>query len=135
MEGAADHFLVVSDQRGKTKRGLKNARSISEVVFKAGQGGEEHCQIGAILQMQAELFRWIDAKFRAKPELAEANKVGVNEARRSLRRDGKLDSLKETLLEEKVWELLMERVQIKDAAPVPLWVSRDDAEAEEGEAL
>lgn len=63
MEGAADHFLVVSDQRGRTKQGLVKARSVSEVVFPPGEGAEEHCQIGALLQMQAELFRWIESKF------------------------------------------------------------------------
>ena len=30
MEGALDHFLMVSDQRGQAKSGLKNARSVSE---------------------------------------------------------------------------------------------------------
>lgn len=63
MSGTADHFMVDSDQHGKTKRGLTQARSVSEVVFRSGEGGEEHCQIGALLQMQAELYRWIDAKF------------------------------------------------------------------------
>ncbi len=64
MSGTADHFMVRSDQHGRTKRGLVNARSVSEVVFRVGEGGEEHCQIGALLQMQAELFRWVEAKFR-----------------------------------------------------------------------
>jgi pimeloyl-ACP methyl ester carboxylesterase len=63
MSGPADHFLTISDQVGKTKRGLVNARSISEATFRASDGGDEHCQIGALLQMQAELFRWVDAKF------------------------------------------------------------------------
>jgi alpha-beta hydrolase superfamily lysophospholipase len=64
MHGQNDHFGIISDQMGKTKRGLKNARSVTDVVFKKGEGGEEHCQIGAMLQMQAELFQWIDAKFK-----------------------------------------------------------------------
>ncbi len=64
MQGQNDHFGILADQMGKTRRGLKNARSITEVVFKRGEGGEEHCQIGAMLQMQAEVFRWIDSKFK-----------------------------------------------------------------------
>ena len=63
-QGQNDHFGILADQMGKTKRGLKNARSVTDVVFKQGEGGEEHCQIGAILQMQAELFKWIDSKFK-----------------------------------------------------------------------
>lgn len=67
-------------------------------------------------------------------QIAEASNLGVNEARRSLQRDSRLDKMKETLLEEKVWEFLMQRVQIKDAAPVPLWVSGKGPEGEAGEA-
>ena len=63
LEGENDHFLRVTDQLGKTKRGLTNARSVTTVIFKAGEGGEEHCQVGAIMQFQAELFRWIEQTF------------------------------------------------------------------------
>ncbi len=63
LEGENDHFLRMTDQLGKTQRGLTNARSITTVIFKNGEGGEEHCQIGAIMQFQAELFKWIEQKF------------------------------------------------------------------------
>ena len=62
LEGENDHFLRVTDQLGKTQRGLKNARSITTVIFKDGEGGEEHNQIGAIMQFHAELFQWIEQK-------------------------------------------------------------------------
>ena len=65
LEGENDHFLRVTDQLGKTQRGLTNARSVTTVIFKAGEGGEEHCQVGAIMQFQAELFKWIEQKFKS----------------------------------------------------------------------
>ena len=65
LEGENDHFLCVTDQLGKTQRGLTNARSVTTVIFKAGEGGEEHCQVGAIMQFQAELFKWIEQKFKS----------------------------------------------------------------------
>ena len=63
LEGENDHLLRDTDQLGKTKRGLTNARSITTVIFKDGEGGEEHCQVGAIMQFQAELFKWIKQTF------------------------------------------------------------------------
>ncbi len=65
LEGENDHFLRVTDQLGKTQRGLTNARSVTTVIFKAGEGGEEHCQVGAIMQFHAELFKWIEQKFKS----------------------------------------------------------------------
>jgi len=65
-------------------------------------------------------------------ELAEANDMGVNEVKRSLTKDNRLEKLKESLLDDKVWEFLIQRVRIKDAPPARLWVSRQGAEAAGG---
>jgi trigger factor len=66
--------------------------------------------------------------------LAEANDMGVNELKRSLRRNNELENIKESLLEEKTWAFLMQQIKIEEAAPVPLWVSPEQADAAEGES-
>ena len=67
--------------------------------------------------------------------LAEANSVGINELKRSLRRNDGLEKLKQELQDDKVWEFLMQHAQIEDAAPIPLWVSHENVEAAKGEPV
>ncbi len=64
MEGDADHLMKKTDQMGRTIRALKNARSVTRLSFKIGEGGEEHCHQGALLQAQAEMLKWIDSKVK-----------------------------------------------------------------------
>ena len=65
--------------------------------------------------------------------LAEANNMGINELKRSLRRNNELENIKESLLEENIWAFLMQHIKIEEAAPAPLWVSPEEADAAEGE--
>ncbi|WP_241547911.1 alpha/beta hydrolase family protein [Leptospira stimsonii] len=58
LAGTEDHFIPlkqVEDFRSK----LKNARSVTTVIYDRASGGAEHCQFGAQALWQADFFDWM----------------------------------------------------------------------------
>ena len=53
--GKKDHFIPV-EQVDEFKQGLKNARSVTVRIFTEEEGGQEHCQIGALSLFHEELI-------------------------------------------------------------------------------
>jgi len=60
--GEKDHFIPV-EQVDEFKKRLKNARSVTVRIFTEEEGGQEHCQIGALSLFHEELFEWIEKRF------------------------------------------------------------------------
>jgi len=63
MLGEADHYYATTDQLGLMQRGLTNAKSVTTIVFKKGEAGEEHCRVGARSLKNEAIVEWIEKKF------------------------------------------------------------------------
>lgn len=61
--GEADHYYATTDQIGTLQRELVNARSVTSIVFKAGEPGEEHCRVGARALNNEAIVEWIEKTF------------------------------------------------------------------------
>ncbi len=62
----ADHYYAETDQLGFMQRGLINAKSVTTVIFKKGEAGEEHCRVGARALKNEAIVEWIEKKFITK---------------------------------------------------------------------
>jgi pimeloyl-ACP methyl ester carboxylesterase len=62
LAGQHDHFIPVH-QVEHFQRRLKNARSVTTVVYDRESGGAEHCQLGAQTLWHADFFDWMNKKF------------------------------------------------------------------------
>jgi len=62
LAGENDHFIPVH-QVDDFQRRLKNARSVTTVVYDRESGGSEHCQLGAQTLWHADFFDWMNKKF------------------------------------------------------------------------
>lgn len=58
VAGDEDHFFPV-EQVAQFKSALTNARSVDTLIYTREDGGQEHCQMGAMQSYQEDLFEWI----------------------------------------------------------------------------
>ncbi|MCH3915881.1 MAG: alpha/beta hydrolase [Spirochaetia bacterium] len=60
--GEKDHHFPL-EQISSFKSALTNARSVTTRIFTEQEGGQEHCQMGAISVFHEALFEWIEKTF------------------------------------------------------------------------
>jgi pimeloyl-ACP methyl ester carboxylesterase len=60
--GENDHFIP-SKQVKDFRNALINAKSVTTFVYSEETGGDQHCQQGATLLWQEDLFEWLNQKF------------------------------------------------------------------------
>ncbi|MFH1134698.1 MAG: alpha/beta hydrolase [Pseudomonadota bacterium] len=59
LAGEKDHFVPV-DMYYRQKEALVNARSVRGRLFTAAEGGENHCQVGALELAWREIIDWLE---------------------------------------------------------------------------
>ena len=62
MAGEEDHFVPVSFLE-LNRQALRNAQNITTISYSEETGGQEHCQVGAILNWRADFFKWLEVNF------------------------------------------------------------------------
>lgn len=62
LAGDDDHF-VPSSFLELNKQALTNANDLETILYTKETGGNEHCQVGAMLTWHADVLEWLSKKF------------------------------------------------------------------------